>query len=317
MKHIRLIFILAFASMIFRANKTFPQQNNRGSLSGGFETNSIYYVPDSKLDGYSAPKDRVCSNNLLNLDYTIRNYSAGIQYEIYTPVLQGFSPDLKGGKIINKYFGWVDKKLAVTVGDFYEQSGSGIILRTYEDRALGFNNAIEGVRVLYNYNNYFKIKGVWGSSRLYMDYADVRVRGADVSFSISDLVGWKKDIVSAGGSFVNRFEEKLSEITNVGSPNTNMWASRITYENHTGFYMRGEYIKKKGEIAAGIEDYEEISGNGQLVEVGYNGRNLGISATYIRIKNFNLRVMLEDNSINNVLNYLPSLTRQSAVRRQS
>ena len=56
---------------------------SKGHLTGGLESNSIYYVKDSKLKdaGSVYPDDHFGSNNYLKLDYTQGKFSAGIQLE--------------------------------------------------------------------------------------------------------------------------------------------------------------------------------------------------------------------------------------------
>ena len=39
--------------------------------------------------------------------------------------------------------------LTVTAGNFYEQFGSGLILRSFEERTLGIDNALDGLRLKY------------------------------------------------------------------------------------------------------------------------------------------------------------------------
>ena len=121
------------------------RKRNLGHLSGSFETNTIYYVEDSKT-GAVVPHNSYGSNNFLKLDYQLGRFSAGVQLEYYphplvgTP-MQGYEYVMEGFSINNlteKYISWTDRNYSVTVGDFYEQFGSGLILRAWEDRALGF-----------------------------------------------------------------------------------------------------------------------------------------------------------------------------------
>ena len=65
---------------------------NYGRLSGSFETNTIWYMPDSLVynNGNPMPADRIGSNNYLKLDYTLGKFSAGVQGELYAPVLSGY-----------------------------------------------------------------------------------------------------------------------------------------------------------------------------------------------------------------------------------
>ena len=158
----------------------------KGNLSGSFETNTIYYTTDKGL--YNAivnngagmppvtPEGHFGSNNYLKLDYTRGRLSVGIQLEGYLPALYGYDIATYGeGKkfmLANKYIRWQDDNFTVHVGDIYEQFGSGLIFRSYEDRALGFNNSLEGVFASYNFNNYVTLKGLYGRPRLYDCYAD-------------------------------------------------------------------------------------------------------------------------------------------------
>ena len=110
-----------------------------------------------------------------------RSYSAG---ELYAPVVNGYPDQYQGGKITNKYASWTDDNFFVTVGDFYDQYGSGLIFRAYEDRALGVNTSVEGVRAGMNIGDAFAIRAMLGRPRLYMEYAPSWLRGSGSSRSI-------------------------------------------------------------------------------------------------------------------------------------
>lgn len=53
------------------------RKRNLGHLSGSFETNTIYYVEDSKT-GAVVPHNSYGSNNFLKLDYQLGRFSAGV-----------------------------------------------------------------------------------------------------------------------------------------------------------------------------------------------------------------------------------------------
>ena len=87
----------------------------------------------------------------------------------------------------SKYIQWQDHNYSVRVGDIFDQFGSGLIFRSFEDRQLGFNNSIEGVQGIYRFGDYVEVKGMYGRPRLYTDYADSWVRGADLHISLNDI----------------------------------------------------------------------------------------------------------------------------------
>ncbi|WGU71571.1 DUF6029 family protein [Capnocytophaga canimorsus] len=52
----------------------------------------------------------------------------------------------------------------MTAGHFYEQFGSGLALRLWEDRALGINNALFGGRIKWNLQDIFQLKVLGGKT---------------------------------------------------------------------------------------------------------------------------------------------------------
>ncbi|MBO8465754.1 MAG: hypothetical protein IAB93_07155 [Bacteroidetes bacterium] len=298
----------------------------KGNLSGSFETNTIYYTTDKGL--YNAivnngagmppvtPEGHFGSNNYLKLDYTRGRLSVGIQLEGYLPALYGYDIATYGeGKkfmLANKYIRWQDDNFTVHVGDIYEQFGSGLIFRSYEDRALGFNNSLEGVFASYNFNNYVTLKGLYGRPRLYDYYADSWVRGADLSLSINDMFNSYDWLLSLEGSYINRYQNKGNFTQEfITTTNTNMYSGRLNFE-YSGFYLSGEYVGKSKDLYMG----EMIPGNAILAEAGYTGNGLAILGTFRRIDGMTTPLTYGngDNAsmlgTGNNLNFIPALTRQ-------
>ena len=130
MKKIFLGFIILFTSII-------TAQDN-GSFYGGFESNSQWLLDDDGLN-FTAPEDQFRANNYLLLNYSLGKFTAGIQYESYLPsALLGYAPVYDGENGIGTYYlNFKNETLDITGGYFYEQFGSGLILRSWEDRQLG------------------------------------------------------------------------------------------------------------------------------------------------------------------------------------
>ena len=136
------IRIQVLALVALSSTLTYAQQDNKkGYLTGSFETNTIYYKDDSKTKAES-PEDHFGSNNYLKLDYYQGKFAVGVQLEAYEPVLVGYPTELEKAKLTNYYVSWADKDFSVTAGTFYEQFGSGLLFRSWEDRMLGLNNAV-------------------------------------------------------------------------------------------------------------------------------------------------------------------------------
>lgn len=307
MKH---IFFLVLLAGILHSGLS---AQNKGHLSGSLESNSIYYVKDSKLDvGNSVnPDDHFGSNNYLKLDYTYGKFSAGLQLEGYLPALQGYDMGLYGTKdafLGMKYVSWQDDNFAFRVGDIFEQFGSGMIFRSFEDRTLGINNSVEGIFGSYSYRNFITLKGIYGRPRLYSDYADSWVRGADLSLSLSDIAGWKNLLFSVEGSYINRYEEVPEEMADIAEPSIDMFSARANFD-WNGFNASVEYVGKSNDVSPSLIGVTE-KGHGLLAEMGYSCRNFSILATYRELKYMNTQLSLTGEGVGNVLNYLPALTRQ-------
>lgn len=304
-----------------------------GQLSGSFETNSVYYASDSGMKGYMvdkdqlseldpyAPEDRFGSNNYLKLDYSLGRFSAGIQMEGYLPPLQGF--DLGKAEygpvhkfiLATKYVRWQDRNFTIHVGDIFDQFGNGLIFRSYEDRALGFNNSVEGVQGTYSFSNYVRVKGMYGRPRLYTDYAGSWVRGLDLSVSLSDIAGWNSASLALEGSYVNRYEslkdengENVFETQGLTNGNLDMYSARLNLD-WKGLTFRGEYVDKLTKDLP-AESSMATKGNAIFTELGYNHKRLGVSATFRRLENMGVLATIYGHGSGNVLNYLPALTRQ-------
>ncbi len=286
-----------------------------GQLTGSFETNTIYYVGDDGLGlAGKAPDDRFGTNNYLKVDYSLGRFSAGIQADAYLPALQGYEvgtqPNQHNFYISSKYIQWQDKNFQIFVGDIFDQYGNGLIYRSFEDRQLGFNNSIEGIRAQYNFGRYVTLRGMYGRPRLYTEYADSWVRGADLSVSLSDIFGSQKMNLNVEGSYLNRYETIGMTATALGvtNPNLDMYSARLNLDV-AGFNLRGEYAHKSKDIYAPTAFTPE-TGEAIYVELGYNRKGFSFSGQVRTLDNMTTMLSLDANGTGNALNYLPALTRQ-------
>jgi hypothetical protein len=225
----RLTILLTAALIASAAVATERGEEKKGRLTGSFETNSIYYVEDGRTTAV-VPEDRFGSNNYLKLDYYQGRFSAGVQAEGYLPVLQGYPTNLTKVGLSNFYASWVDKSFSVTAGTFYDQFGSGLLFRSYQDRTLGMNSALMGARVTYNYKDILALKAIWGMPRLGMEFSSTQARGADLSFAISSLAGWKQTVLAVEGSVLNRYEAISADLKEEGGlPSSTGFSGRVNF----------------------------------------------------------------------------------------
>lgn len=337
MKRILLVLTALVAALTASAQIQFGEKG--GYMTIGLESNNILYVNDAKL-GTTYPS-KFGSNDYLKLDYVNGRFSVGVQGEAYLPALQGYNDLRNNGfdkpkvMLASKYIQWQDVNYSVMVGDVYDQFGNGLIFRSFEDRQLGINNSIEGGRVTASFGNYVSVKALFGRPRLYSSangysagwigsqYARSTVGGADLSVSLSDIIGSEELMMSIEGSYVNRRERLDRELNGMNygtdyfpyfeltSPDLNMYSARLNLD-YKGFTLRGEYAGKGKDISSGAVLGKAAKGSAVLAELGYNVGGLSVSAQVRRLEMMGTSLSLYGNLgvMGNTLNYLPALTRQ-------
>ena len=84
-----------------------------------------------------------------------------------------------------------------------------MILRAWEDRALGFNNSLGGARVTFNIKDIVEGKVLYAFPRFNLGYLSTQIAGGDLSFSLSNAIGLLDHRLSLEGSIVNRHFKNL------------------------------------------------------------------------------------------------------------
>ena len=290
-----------------------------GTFSGGIESTSQWYLYDEGI-GFEQPDDPFRSNNYVNLEYNLGKFTAGVQYEAYLPsALLGYSDRFNDNKISNYFLNYKGEQLDITAGNFYEQFGSGLVLRSWEDRQIGINNSLRGVRVAYTPNDFTTIKGLIGNPRLGFETTEGTVGGVDIETNILKWANKENNSSSltAGFSYVGQHEDYTGSVVDFPQ-NVNNYSARLGFNSSFGFYINGEYVHK-GELPAyfsGNPTEKYYDGNAVLINTGYTTKGFGISATFRRLENMAMYAQrdLSETGMNvyneGIINYVPALTKQ-------
>lgn len=298
MKKLILAILPVFCAAVMSAQ-------DKGYLTGSFETNDHVYVVD-EANRFNPSGDRFGSNNYLKLDYYNGRFSAGLQTEAYLPVLIGYPEDLTKFALSNIYASWKDEDFQITAGTFYDQFGSGLLFRSWEDRVLGLNNALLGARFAYNYEDKVAFKALWGMPRLGMEFSDTQLRGADLSISLANLIGLDDIVLSVEGSVLNKYSKiSLDAEEAGGKANSIGWSGRVNFDME-GFFVKGEYVDLGKKLVA----MTPKRGNAQLVELGYNGRGIGVTLTGRRLEWMGQNISSNSISSANLISYVPAMSTQ-------
>jgi hypothetical protein len=284
-----------------------------GEIHGNFQADAQYYNPDT-LIGAPAVPEKMLLNGFANINYTRNNFSAGLRYESYLNALQGFDPRYKGSGIPYRYASYRMDELEVTVGNYYEQFGNGVILRAYEERGLGYDNAMDGLRVKYMPVKGLYLKGVVGQQRAFFDKGQGIVRGFDGEIFLNDLINAatndtadRKLKFTIGGSFVSKYQPDQDPVYNLPQ-NVGASAGRINII-FGDFSIGSEYAYKINDPST-ANGYNYKNGEVLLLMANYSRTGFAASIRAKHIDNMNYRS--DRSALGNALliNYLPAFTKQ-------
>ena len=280
-----------------------------GEVHGNFQANTQYYIADSTIGAAAAP-EKMLFNGFANILYTKGKFTAGIRYENYLNVLQGYPTGYKGTGIPYRFITYKSDFLEITAGSFYEQFGNGLILRTYEERNLGLDNALDGVRIKAEPVKGIYIKGLIGKQRSFFSQGPGIVRGIDGEIQVNELfskLANKKLIFAIGGSFVSKFQEDQDPLLvlpeNVGSQAVRFNLSR------NNFSLNGEYAYKINDPSLD-NNFIYKPGNATLLQASYATKGFALSVGGSRIENMSFRSDRNAQLTNLLLNYVPALNKQ-------
>ncbi|MBI1305157.1 MAG: hypothetical protein GC181_00930 [Bacteroidetes bacterium] len=327
------------AVILFFTTNAFAQ--NKGVLSGNFQSNFSVFVRDSAIGAYEPPQynsDISSAEAWLFLNYQIGDFNIAARYDLFnnSNLLNptgSFSGHGLGFWQVKKKI----DKLTLTVGSFYDQFGSGLIFRSYENRLIGIDYAVEGVHARYDISPSFYVKAFTGnqkgsqSNRFGTSEDIIKGINSEKIFYLKEGKGQ----FTLGASAFNRTLSKnsMNEIaTEINSydlgdrfdPKYNVYAYSgyvtATFGDFTGNFeyngkskeaQRDEQQKlvlKPGNILLGTLSYSK----NKLGKEKHGG--IGINLQYRRIDHYQLKINPNVQLLNGLLTYQPSMSRQATYR---
>ena len=301
-----LLLVLSQAMLKAQEEKNFIQQ---GEVHGNFQAEAQYYLKDTIIGAPIVP-EHLGMNAFGNVNYTNGPISAGFRYESYQNALQGYPEGYVGNGIPYRYFTYTKDNLTFTVGHFYEQFGNGFIFRTYEERGLGYDNVMDGIRVGLQVLPGLYVKGVIGQQRVFFEQGQGIVRGLDGELSLNEFFPtWSESNhrLTLGGSFISKYEEDKNPDLNLPE-NVGSAAGRISYK-YKKIRFSGEYVYKMNDPSL---DNGYIYNTGEVIyaQTSYSQKGLGINASWLRNDNMSYKSERDMDGNNLLINYIPALTRQ-------
>ena len=302
--------ILLFSSvLILISNQIYSQEFSDGNISGNFQFEAQTYKADSII-GAPAVDEQLLSNAYLNLIYRTSKFEAGLRYENYLNPILGFDTRYKGQGISYRYATYNADFIDITVGDFYEQFGSGMIFRAYEERALGFDNAVDGIKIKARPSEGVEITGLIGKQRYFWNKGDGIIRGGNIDIMVNSLFENllpESFGLTLGGSVVSRFQEDLD-------PKYKLPENVLAYSTRLGLTTSDlnldiEYGYKYNDPNSGNK-YNYNPGQGLIITSSYSGDGFGLVLSAHRLDNMDFRGDRNARGNELAVNFIPPLSKQ-------
>jgi hypothetical protein len=304
----------------------------QGTFSGDLMMNLNFFQKDTNIKASGNPLyDNALSGSdgWLTMRYAVNGFTFFARADAFN------NSNLKNPVNANTDFGigaWSITKelkdLTITVGSIYDQIGSGILFRAYEDRGLLIDNALTGFELKYRFGNNFMVKGFTGQLKNNNSDNNLinNVRYAPV---LKGLNGEGDASIGSvhltpGFGVLNRTLDANSmgavaqtingqELSTRFVPKYNMYAfslyNTLIYKNFSWF-AEGAY--KTNEAIAVTNIYDPLNGkladrDGNVVftSINYGRKGIALGLTGKRTQDFTMRTSPNETILKGMLNWQP------------
>ena len=286
-------------------------------ISGSFQTDAQYYMLDKGIDITDLNGKKFGINGFGKVNYTNGNFSAGMRFEAFLPEMNGFRNELNGVGLANFYATYDNGFIGATVGDIYDQFGSGLVFRTYEEWSLGMDNSLRGARLVLRPTQGITMKAVYGRQRYYWapylerdfavdDYRGI-VRGVDAEWDLNQSISAMNNSefkMILGGSFVSKKQYDQSLFYYIPE-NVGAAAGRINL-SYGRFAFTTEYAYKINDPSA-INNFIYKEGQALLSSLSYSQKGLGVVLQVKRTDNMSFKSMYTGKQNDLDINFIPPI----------
>jgi hypothetical protein len=297
-----------------------------GSFSGDLMLNGNFFQRDSAIGADNDLYNKYLGGGegWLSLRYSNYGFTGFLRVDVFN------NSNLKDPYTAMSGFGigaWSISKeikgLTITGGYIYDQIGSGILFRSYEDRGLLIDNALAGLHLKYKLDDHITLKAFTGQQKNVFERFKPIIKGfnAEADYNLSPAVH-----ITPGIGVLNRTLDQESYTSVFNSVQSYDSADRFTPKYNTyaftayntlsagdfTWYIEGAY-KTKEAINFPVPDSNQIvysfknkPGNIVFSTLGYARKGIAVNVTGKRTENFVMRTSPLDNAPNSgMINWQP------------
>jgi Family of unknown function (DUF6029) len=311
-------------------------------LSGSLQANGNFYLRDSAIGAANIPQyDRqlVGADAWLNLNYSRSGYDIGVRFDFFQNS-QLLNP--KASYSASGVGRWYVKKridkLSIYAGYVYDQIGSGIIFRAYEERPLAIDNALLGLNLTYDLTENWKVKAFTGRQKQQFDLYKSNISG----FNTEGYISLGKVSLAPGVGIVHRNldDETVNQVVSSLATYSKADSIGATYNTYATtlyntltagkwtWYVEAAYktpevmfdptaqkFNRNGTLSEG----KLINRSGSIVysNLSFVTEGFGITFEGKRTEGFTFRTTPLASLNRGTLNFLPPMSRQNTYRLTS
>jgi hypothetical protein len=298
----------------------------QGNYSGDFQANYNFFQPDSAIGARGELYDKYKNGGeaWLTNRFSYKGFTGFLRMDVfnnsnlYQPGT-AFTSFGIGAWSLTKDF----ENVSITGGYIYDQIGSGLLFRSYEDRGLLIDNALVGAEVKYRPVKNIMIKAFTGQQKeitpvhLNERYAPI-IKGfnAEGDFDLGKGVH-----IVPGVGILNRTLDEVSMNKVVARINSQDLDTRF-YPRYNMYAFTGYNTLVAGDFTWYVEGayktHEAIDntlilidkpGNIVYTSLGYGRKGLAVNLTGKRTENFVMRTSPNENLLKGMLNWQPIVAR--------
>lgn len=255
---------------------------------------------------------KVLFNTYADVNLFSQYVDAGLRFEFMKWPMPGFTEEgFAGWGVPNIYVKGKYKGFELTAGDFYEQFGSGFILRTYEERSLGIDNSLRGGRLNYTGINGMKLTLLGGIQRHFWKWdTHAQIFGANAELYMQEFIKSIDEHNAAwmlGASYVLKHQDEgriLQDgngLTYKDVPGTNYYLNLPESTNAVDFrssFTKGAWnvlaeFAWKGQDPSIDNNYTYGNGTAYLLSGSYSKKGISAMLQAKRSENMAFRSLSE------------------------
>ncbi|HRG20742.1 MAG TPA: DUF6029 family protein [Saprospiraceae bacterium] len=312
-------------------------------ISGALQVNANVFLKDSAINAYLQPQYQhqfFGGESWLNLNYSYQGFTAGLRYDMFLnsnlrDPNASYTNQGVGRWFVKKTF----DKFTAEVGYLYDQVGSGIIYRAYEQRPLFIDNSLLGASLKYQFSDALTVRAFGGQQKNAFDIYTGSVKGvvADGFFSFGSEENAINLIPGIGFIHKTISEETMEKVVNGVKtyldidrfkPKYNSYAATFYNTlNYKGFNWYVEAAIKSDDVFFNPRAEKQEFGGGTTfgklefkpgsvyyTSLSYSAGKLGITLEAKRTKNFNFRIDPNLRLLRGLISYIPPMNRQNTYR---